>query len=268
MDPKPWFKMILKLIIVGDPSVGKTSLLRRIVENKFSQTYRSTLGVDFMFKEMDIGDSKVKLQIWDTAGQEKFRSMITTYYKHTNGIIIVFDLSNLSSFQNILEKWLAHIKAYTPSDSPKVLLLGNKLDLMAGQRDLIEPAQVKKRLESNSFMILRDLSINAPRAHNQAISDLDYKVNGGRAGAARVRSATSARPSRCRESELTTSGERIRQQVRSELSRASEDTMVFDYMYREVSAQSGKGVFEAVRDFGRVLFEFQSRRKIKAKVRV
>lgn len=179
MDPKPWFEMILKLIIVGDPSVGKTSLLRRIVENKFSPIYRSTLGVDFLFKELDVENSKVKLQIWDTAGQEKFRSMISTYYKHTNGIMIVFDLSNLSSFTNILEKWLSHIKAYTKDDTPKLLLLGNKLDLMVGPEKPIEPAQVKRKLELNTHLLLRDISINSPRRHNQNISDLEFNVNGG-----------------------------------------------------------------------------------------
>ena len=171
--------MILKIIIIGDPSVGKTSLLRRIIDNTFNPKYNSTLGVDFSFKHLDVSGSKVKLQIWDTAGQEKYRSLITTYYKHTNGIIIVFDLSDMNSFRNILENWLKHIIAYLQDEFPKILILGNKLDIMK-TRGKSDQNWVKRQLEKNGKCIMRDLEINTAMEHDESVQDIQFQVNGGR----------------------------------------------------------------------------------------
>jgi small GTP-binding protein len=174
MDPKPWYNMILKIIIIGDPAVGKTSLLRRIIDNTFSPTYKSSLGVDFAFKELTVEGTKIKLQIWDTAGQEKYRSLITTYYKLTNGIIIVFDLNDMNSFENIINNWLSHITAYLQEDSTKMLILGNKLDLVPGRTKESNWDRMKLRLEANDKAVLRDLTLNDPMRHDQSFSDLDF----------------------------------------------------------------------------------------------
>jgi small GTP-binding protein len=179
MDPKPWYSMILKVIIIGDPAVGKTSLLRRIIDNTFSPKYCSSLGVDFAFKELTVEDTKIKLQIWDTAGQEKYRSLITTYYKLTNGIIIVFDLNDMNSFENIINNWLSHITSYLQEDSTKMLILGNKLDLQPNRSKENDWDQMKIRLESNGKAILRDLSLNEAMRHDQSISDLQYSTIAG-----------------------------------------------------------------------------------------
>lgn len=179
MKPKPRFEMNLKIVIIGDPSVGKTSLLTRIISNKFEPKYTSTLGVDFSFKDLKVRNSRIKLQIWDTAGQEKYRSLITSYYKHTDGIIIVFDLSDENSFNNLLNSWVNHVTNYLHSDYPKLLILGNKKDLKMIRSVILEPSLVKQKLESHENCRMRDLEINSPIMHDDNPLDLEFNINGG-----------------------------------------------------------------------------------------
>ena len=171
--------MNLKLVIVGDPSVGKTSLLKRIIENKFSDKYISTLGVDFSFKEMNIRNSRVKLQIWDTAGQERYRSLITSYYKHTDGIILVFDLVDEQSFKNLLNSWLNHITNFLHGEYPKLLIFGNKLDKKLGASTFLDKDRVKTELESHNMCRLRDLELNKPLMYDDMPSNVEFNINGG-----------------------------------------------------------------------------------------
>ena len=159
--------------------MGKTSLQTRIIEDIFKPTYSSTLGVDFSFKNIEIEGSKVKLQIWDTAGQEKYRSLITTYYRHTDGIILVFDLADENSFENILNSWIPHITTYLTDEVPKLLILGNKKDLMLTRNSDMIPSYVKKRLESHELCLMRDLAINQPMLFGEMADDVEFNINGG-----------------------------------------------------------------------------------------
>lgn len=179
MNSKPWFEMNLKIVIIGDPSVGKTSLLTRIIENKFERKYTSTLGVDFSFKELEVRDSRIKLQIWDTAGQEKYRSLITSYYKHTDGIIMVFDLTDMHSFQNLLTSWINHVTTYLHEQYPKLLILGNKKDLENNRSIVMNAETVKLQLESHENCLMRDLDRNDPLMHGDDPKFQDFNVNGG-----------------------------------------------------------------------------------------
>lgn len=180
MNKKPWFEITLKIIIIGDPSVGKTSLQTRIIEDIFKPKYNTTLGVDFSFKEINVKGSKVKLQIWDTAGQEKYRSLITTYYRHTDGIIMVFDLSDEHSFENLVESWIPHVTTYILEDVPKILILGNKKDLMDKQNHDLKPEYVKRRLENHELCVMRDLSLNPPILFGETAEDVEFNINGGK----------------------------------------------------------------------------------------
>src|SRR3990167_1787760 len=124
---------ILKLLIIGDQGVGKSSMLIRFADNTYSESYLSTIGVDFKVKTVqipcgkfdddDIYESnikKVKLQIWDTAGMERFQSIVSNYYRGANGIIIVFDVNNKDSFLNI-ERWLKMIEKYNDVENVKII---------------------------------------------------------------------------------------------------------------------------------------------------
>lgn len=118
---------LLKIVMVGDTSVGKSNLLSRYILNEFCENSKSTIGVDFVTKDLLINDKLIKAQIWDTAGQEKFRSLIKNYYTNANGFILVYDVTNKKSFEN-LQYWLEVVKS-TGSPDAKVLFVGNKIDL-------------------------------------------------------------------------------------------------------------------------------------------
>lgn len=92
---------MFKIVLIGDSGVGKSSLLLRFADDKFSETFISTIGVDFRFKTCLINNRRVKFQIWDTAGQERFRTVTSAYYRGADGALIVFDLSDKSSFDHL-----------------------------------------------------------------------------------------------------------------------------------------------------------------------
>jgi small GTP-binding protein len=118
---------LFKIIAIGDSGVGKSSLITQYVDNIFTDSYISTIGVDFKIKTIEHLGKTIKLQIWDTAGQERFRTITTSYYRGANGIIIVFDKTNKQTFLNI-DKWLDEVK-YHSKENVKIILIGNKSDL-------------------------------------------------------------------------------------------------------------------------------------------
>jgi len=123
----PEYDYLFKLLVIGDSGVGKSCLLLRFADDIYSETYISTIGVDFKIKTIDIGGKTVKLQIWDTAGQEKFRTITSTYYRGAHGIAIVYDVTDLTSF-NHLNMWLQEIER-SAKDSVSKIIIGNKSDM-------------------------------------------------------------------------------------------------------------------------------------------
>ncbi|XP_065830052.1 ras-related protein Rab-7a-like [Oscarella lobularis] len=124
-------KVLLKVIILGDSGVGKTSLMNQYVNKKFSNQYKATIGADFLTKEVMVDDRLVTMQIWDTAGQERFQSLGVAFYRGADCCVLVFDVTNVSSFKN-LDSWrdefLIQASPRDPENFPFVLL-GNKVDL-------------------------------------------------------------------------------------------------------------------------------------------
>jgi len=124
-------KVLLKVIILGDSGVGKTSLMNRYVSDKFSQQYKATIGADFLTKEINIDDKAVTLQIWDTAGQERFQSLGTAFYRGADCCILVFSITDQKTFENLsgwADEFLQHASPQQPQDFPFVCI-GNKVDL-------------------------------------------------------------------------------------------------------------------------------------------
>ena len=114
------YDLLFKIVIIGDSGVGKSSIINQYVNNFFSESYISTIGVDFMIKDIpitevfntiDLKNKKIRLQIWDTAGQERFRTITTSYYRNVDGIILVYDITNISSFNDI-KGWIDDIYKY------------------------------------------------------------------------------------------------------------------------------------------------------------
>lgn len=95
------YDYLFKLVLIGDSSVGKSCLLLRFADDSFTESYISTIGVDFRFRTVKIEDKTVKLQIWDTAGQERFRTITSAYYRGADGIIMVYDVTRRESFDHV-----------------------------------------------------------------------------------------------------------------------------------------------------------------------
>lgn len=134
-------KVLLKVILLGDSGVGKTSLMNKYVTTKFSNVYKATIGADFLTKQITIDGKTVTIQIWDTAGQERYESLGNAFYRGADACVLTFDVNNLESFQRLQwwqEKFMMNSKGSSkrlpkPGDvsMPKALfvVLGNKCDL-------------------------------------------------------------------------------------------------------------------------------------------
>merc|ERR1719430_499356 len=120
----------LKILIIGESGVGKSSLLLRFTDDAFDPEISATIGVDFKVKVISIDGNKVKLAIWDTAGQERFRTLTPSYYRGGQGAILVYDVTNRDSFARI-ENWLAELDTYSTNTDIVKMLVGNKCDMEA-----------------------------------------------------------------------------------------------------------------------------------------
>lgn len=134
------YDYLFKIIIIGDPCCGKTSLLMRTTLNKRNETYEMTVGVDCRSKTFNFQNKNIKLQIWDTAGQERFTTITTSYYRKTHCCILVFDITNKDSFFNLF-KWIDQYNFYNDFPLKNIVIVGNKHDL--------EPQRAISRLEIN-----------------------------------------------------------------------------------------------------------------------
>jgi len=117
-----------KIVFIGNPTAGKTSLLNRICNDKFLPNYDSTIGVDFFTKTVFYNETIFKLQLWDSAGQEKYKALIPSYIRGASIIFLIYDLNHHESFEAI-NNWLGFVNQYTNKEQVKLVLVGNKNDL-------------------------------------------------------------------------------------------------------------------------------------------
>ena len=136
--------------MLGDSGVGKTSLLTRFVKNDFRPETRSTISAAFLERRVELDEETVRLEVWDTAGQERFRTITSSYYRGAHGIIIVYDITDEDSYNNV-KQWLNEIDRYA-SEKVDKLLVGNKADLSDKRKvdaeTAKEYAQVRLRISS------------------------------------------------------------------------------------------------------------------------
>jgi len=125
------YDYLFKLLIIGDAGVGKSSLLLRFADNTFTSAYINTIGVDFKIRTVDLEGQKIKLQIWDTAGQERFRTITATYYRGTHGVLVVYDVTERDTFENV-RRWMNEIDSNcdTCTNNVNRVLVGNKSDMI------------------------------------------------------------------------------------------------------------------------------------------
>ncbi|XP_021735564.1 ras-related protein RABG3d [Chenopodium quinoa] len=138
-------RMLLKVIILGDSGVGKTSLMNQFVNHKFSNQYKATIGADFLTKEVQIDDRLFTLQIWDTAGQERFQSLGVAFYRGADCCVLVYDVNVTKSFDDLnrwREDFLLQASPHDPDNFPFVVL-GNKIDVDGGNSRVVSSKKAK-----------------------------------------------------------------------------------------------------------------------------
>ena len=132
----------LKLVLLGDSGVGKTNLISRYISNSFDENTRATIGVEFFCKNFRINKKRtIKVEIWDTAWQERYKAITSVYYKGAKGAFIVYDITSRKTFENI-DKWIGEIKERT-TDDVKLIIIGNKTDLNNEREVKSEEALIK-----------------------------------------------------------------------------------------------------------------------------
>lgn len=140
------YDLSFKLIVIGDSGVGKSCLTMRATKNQFDSNYNATVGFEFFTFNVKINNQVVKLQLWDTCGQEIYRSLITNFYRNSSLAMMVYSIDNKESFDNI-DIWLKELKTHANPDA-KVFLIGNKLDL-DNQRKVTKEQAAKYKEDYN-----------------------------------------------------------------------------------------------------------------------
>ena len=156
------FHYLLKYIIIGDASVGKSNILLKYAHNQFKAEYQLTIGVEFGAKNIKIKDKIYRIQIWDTAGQENFRSITRAYYKNSVCALVVYDITNRQSFENV-KAWIEDCKSQSPS-TILMVLAGNKMDL--------ESSRAVSREEGEDFAKMNGMPFFETSAKNGENIDL------------------------------------------------------------------------------------------------
>ena len=169
------YDMIFKIVLIGDTSVGKTNILSKYLTDEFDPESKATVGVEFGTKNFKIENNIVKVQIWDTAGQERYRSITNAYYKGAKGALLVYDITNKKSFDN-LDKWISDLKI-NGDEKISIVLLGNKSDL-ENQR-VISTEEGKNKAELFKFAFMETSALNGnniERAFDELIKEV-YRDN-------------------------------------------------------------------------------------------
>ncbi|KAI8033941.1 ras-related protein Rab-18 [Drosophila gunungcola] len=152
----------IKLLVIGESGVGKSSLIRRFVENKFDDNHDVTIGMDFKSKVMNVDGIDYKVALWDTAGAERFRSLTPSFYRKALGAILVYDITNRDSLVK-LEAWLAELDSYSDNPNIAIIVVGNKID----QERLVDREEGRKFARKH-----RALFIETSAKCDQFVSDV------------------------------------------------------------------------------------------------
>lgn len=161
--PKTTYDVLYRLVLIGDSGVGKTAILLRYSDNMFNTSFITTIGIDFRIKTIEVNGKRVKLQIWDTAGQEQFHSVASSYYRNAHGIVLIYDITSAESFIHI-SKWANNVSTNAPTNVKQVLL-GNKCDMEENKR-VIEKDRGKTLAEE----------LNMPFLETSAKTDINVDV--------------------------------------------------------------------------------------------
>ena len=170
------YDLIFKLVLIGDSGVGKTNILSRYINNEFSYSSKSTVGVEFGSKIIKTNDKLIKIQIWDTAGQERYKSITSAYYKGAKGAFVVYDITRRDTFMNV-DKWIGELKS-TGNEDVFILLIGNKSDLE--QERQVSTEEVTKKAEQLKIAFCETSALegkNIEYAFQTVVEEVSKKSN-------------------------------------------------------------------------------------------
>ena len=150
MDDSEEYEMMIKVILIGDSGVGKTNIMSKFLKNQFLEDSKATVGVEFGSKLFIQQGHKIKAQIWDTAGQEKYKAITSAYYKGSKGALVIYDITQKETFANI-EKWVNDLKC---KGDPKItiIIIGNKNDLEEKRQISKEQGEEKAKSFGCAFL--------------------------------------------------------------------------------------------------------------------
>lgn len=166
-------RILIKLVVLGDSGVGKTSLMTQYVQGTFSSKYKATIGADFLAREVSVDDRVVNVQFWDTAGQERFQSLGSVFYRGADCCLLVFDVNNAASFENLLswrDEFLQQANPKNPDDFPFVVV-GNKVDESRDKR-VVSDTRATKWCETHCNIPYFSTSAKENRSVEEAIQTL------------------------------------------------------------------------------------------------
>ncbi len=144
-------KYIIKILTLGDTLVGKSSIVLRFSDNRFDDNQLSTIGIDYKTKYIKVKDASVKVLLWDTAGQEKFRNIARQYYKGANGVLLIYDVCDRKSYERI-GFWMDELKQNNEIEQLYIILVGNKIDLE--EKRVVTREEAEKYAEDNNINYL------------------------------------------------------------------------------------------------------------------
>lgn len=169
MSEDKGYDLIVKLVLLGETSVGKTNLLIRYTQDFFKKDAKATIGMDFISEEVVLNGRNVKAQFWDTAGQEKYKTIARSYYKIADGVLLVYDVTRRETFLKI-KNWLEDIKENCSNEVP-IMLIGNKIDLTE-ERTVSEEEGREVSQENNLFFYETSAKTNDDKCVQKAFEIL------------------------------------------------------------------------------------------------
>ncbi|KAL8229607.1 hypothetical protein R6Q57_014507 [Mikania cordata] len=188
------YDYLFKLVLIGDSGVGKSNLLSRFTRNEFNLETKSTIGVEFATRSLNVDGKVIKAQIWDTAGQERYRAITSAYYRGAVGALLVYDVTRHATFENI-ERWLKELRDHTDPNIV-VMLIGNKSDLRHLLAVSTEDGKTLAEAESLYFMETSALeATNVENAFSEVITQI-YRIVSKKAVEAGDEGASASVPSK------------------------------------------------------------------------
>ncbi|KAI3850188.1 hypothetical protein MKW98_008490 [Papaver atlanticum] len=170
------YDYLFKVVLIGDSGVGKSNLLSRFTRNEFCLESKSTIGVEFATRTLQVEGKTIKAQVWDTAGQERYRAITSAYYRGALGAILVYDTTKPTTFENVT-RWLKELREHADSNIV-IMLIGNKTDLKHLRAVATEDAQSFAEKEGLSFIETSALeAINVEKAFQTILGEVYRKIS-------------------------------------------------------------------------------------------